>query len=93
MNRIASTADRPDRSSRSDESPLARSLRLRHAARLRCEPMADGRLDVLDLPGQRMPSTFGLDTAGVRAEAERCWRDLGFFEWECLARFDLGKAA
>jgi hypothetical protein len=40
-----------------------------------------------------LPATFGMDAAGVRAEAERCRRELGFLEWEIFYRFALESVA
>jgi hypothetical protein len=38
------------------------------------------------------PSTFGMDAAGVRAEAGRCLHH-GWLEWELYVRFDIEAAA
>jgi hypothetical protein len=75
---------------------VADDLRRRRAASWRCEPLEDGtgRRDPLD-PVRictSRPSTFGMDPAGVRAEAERCW-DSGWLAWEIRYRFDLQAAA
>jgi len=50
----------------------ARALRRRRAASHRCAPLACGRRDPLDPKfGDPGPSTFGLTTNEVRAEANR----------------------
>jgi hypothetical protein len=77
-----------------DTGAIPRQLRRRREASWRLPPLDDGRCDPLD-PGAELHqgATFGMDPDGVRAEAERCRRDLGFLEWEIHHRFELESVA
>jgi len=50
---------------------VARALRTRRVASHRCAPLVCGRRDPLDPLGDPGPSTFGLTTDELRAEANR----------------------
>lgn len=48
-----------------ENEPIARQLRRRRAAAVRCEPLIDGRRDPLELPRQPTPDVRELDSWGA----------------------------
>ena len=69
-----------------DSDPIARQLRRRRAAALRCPPLESGHRDPLDARcAPAGPGTFGLSAVELVAEARRL-RGQGWDCWEVSVR-------